>query len=1291
MSDNDFAHEPGEPDAAGASYPPLSRQSAVLFAWFVPPGQEELGEYYVTLLQTHFADAMLFVGMNHGSDPVWEARFGDTGLHAEVHWARPEIGDYWDATGFLTALEAFHHSGDAFELAWFGHTKGGSRPFADYVHIRWEEEREFWARREEIAQVFADSDIGLFAPRFNLTPPYPFPGPWRGWTDELAALNRIYRGPFAPLGLCALDTFFVLRGEIVRRFCTAVGDTWFRTDPGAYGANKWFFEMAFPSIASMQGYVPFIDQAVPGDGQPRDDQMISRDVRQVHRLAAAELERWRGDPIEFTPRIIPWDRPAWSARTAASDDGADHDADRGIDLAAREPATVSHRLESKGWLRAPETGAWEPIAGAAHDGLHIVLDEPIAAPFRARLVLTASGMTTLRLSLWGPGGQWVRNAWLDVERPGALQHELRRVGLYTNPTLRHFEIELEDIVAPGEELSTLTLFPAGIDLRDVAPGPAMAIQLHEARIVRDWPVGPPVRHVPDWTDGSKFPARRANGTRDAVVFAWFVPERMPELGEYYLNVLRYYHADSRLFIGINPGSDAVWEERLRDSGLDADVRWARADIGDYWDATGFLTALEAYSESEDRFGLVWFGHTKGGSRGDFAEYAGTRYALLRNFWGRRREIERIFTDPRIGIFAPRFSPLPAGFYGDELPALQRIYQDRFAPLGLHAKETFYVLRESIPRRFCQTAGPQFFRTPPGAYGAGRYFFEIGLPNIATMQGYEPFIDADVPGENHPRDDAWLRHDPKQNHRLARAELERWRADPYQFVARRIPEALGDVLDPALTAANVPGPQSPAMLAQVSPLPDEELSRRLGSERESAIPLIVSLGGGHWIDDHEVWRPQSDNDGSPLELVLSQPILYGQQGTAELQVSGMEVLRLRFLYEGPSEPIHRDVHLDITHPGAAHHQLDSLRLAVNQPLGTLELDWEDALADGTQFKSISLTPTDHELNPVHLKPSMSIKILSLEIREGPRAGTRIPFAVSRLPGRELPSKRSHGKRDAVVFSWWLPEHGEADKVGEYFIGLLSYHHPDSKIFVGMHHGSNPLWEDRLRGAGLDATVRWARPGLEDLWDVTGFQTALEALSDRDEEFDLVWFGHTKGASSASYDAYTRYRYQHDRRFWSRRCDVERFFSDPRVGLFSHRYGLFDTSSAPSWSGTAELEALQRIYRGQFSPIGLWAWETVFVLRYVIVRGFLKSVGQPFFETSPAAYGANRWWFEAAFPSIASIQGFEPYIELDTDGPGDPREDIALYRDPRQGNRLALQELERWREHPYLFQPRGLPKG
>ena len=292
-------------------------RDAVLFAWWVPdhPEARKVGEYYLGLLRYHHPDSRIFLGVNHGSDPALVDAVAASGLDVEICPVPPEIAVTSDSAGFLAALAAFQRSDEPFDLVWFGHTKGASQPrYADYLPLRFDQERRFWSRRAAMYDAFRDPHIGVAAMDFIPPPTYPFPPPWQGWSGELAALRRVYRDRLPPLGLNALDTFFVLRAGIVRAFCAAVGADFFHIDPHEYGASRWFFEMAFPSIASMQGYEPFLPSNVPGAGAMRDDILLDGDIRQHHRLCREEVQRWREDPANFRPRVLPWDRPAWQQR-----------------------------------------------------------------------------------------------------------------------------------------------------------------------------------------------------------------------------------------------------------------------------------------------------------------------------------------------------------------------------------------------------------------------------------------------------------------------------------------------------------------------------------------------------------------------------------------------------------------------------------------------------------------------------------------------------------------------------------------------------------------------------------------------------------------------------------------------------------------------------------------------------------------------------------------------------------------------------------------------------------------
>ncbi len=96
----------------------------------------------------------------------------------------------------------------------------------------------------------------------------------------------------------------------------SVPGDFFRVAPGEYGANRWFFEMAFPSIVAMQGYRPWVDLTVDGANDPRDDVWPRYDPRQNHWLVLKEIHRWSSDPFKFTsPHLGEYREARWLRQT----------------------------------------------------------------------------------------------------------------------------------------------------------------------------------------------------------------------------------------------------------------------------------------------------------------------------------------------------------------------------------------------------------------------------------------------------------------------------------------------------------------------------------------------------------------------------------------------------------------------------------------------------------------------------------------------------------------------------------------------------------------------------------------------------------------------------------------------------------------------------------------------------------------------------------------------------------------------------------------------------------------
>jgi hypothetical protein len=455
--------------------------------------------------------------------------------------------------------------------------------------------------------------------------------------------------------------------------------------------------------------------------------------------------------------------------------------------------------------------------------------------------------------------------------------------------------------------------------------------------------------------------------------------------------------------------------------------------------------------------------------------------------------------------------------------------------------------------------------------------------------------------------------------------------------------------------------------------------------------------------HRNWQPRSGGGGWLVpghrgavpgpSIVLDPPVLGRFRIHLTIRFEAMDVLRLRCRIRGPAGVCWRDVFVDAAKPGALLHELDRVELGTAVEPGRYDLVLEGSLDERETLQAVSLDPSDDWFGDPKEESEMALAIDRVDLLPAAADATErpVPYVAVRHPDDPVPDKSRRGKRDAVVFAWWIPDTPQARKVGEYYLGLLRYHHPDSRIFLGVNHGSHPDPVAAVLASGLDVQVCPVAPEIDVTSDAGGFLAALEAFQRSDERFDLVWFGHTKGASRADAPYYRHIRLLLERRFWARRAEIETIFADPRIGLFAPQFNPSPTYPWPGpWRGWLdELAALQRIYRDRYPPLGLNALDTFFVLRGEILRAFCDAVWPWFFRTDPADYGASRWFFEMAFPSIATMQGYEPYIDREVPGANDPRDDIMLDNDLRQRHRLAQRELDRWRADPFAFVPRVLP--
>lgn len=448
-------------------------------------------------------------------------------------------------------------------------------------------------------------------------------------------------------------------------------------------------------------------------------------------------------------------------------------------------------IEPQGWNAGDEAGAFVAETTLTDPLLRLTLREPISRPATVRLAFSSRRIETLRLTTVTAAGN--RNeAWFNLFQPHLIDHPFLSCTVTANVACGVFEIATTLDANAADPIVALEMaideeanwrvhyWHIWDELRVPPQAPAGARLAIHGLQVED--VGSPPRGPTHGVLANPSPARYAKtgaAARDAVLLASWAPEAALPVGDHLLATLARHHADSKIFVGINHGSCPAWEEAVRRSGLDVEVCPAATGITTDSDVAGFLAALDALRRSEERFDLVWFGHTKGASSPDLRAYARVRWTLEKRFWSRRDVIDGYFADPRIGLYAPNYMVPWRGFRFDA-DALERMVGLPARAFSIVAMTTFYVMRDATVRDFCGRAPESLFTHGVEPFGGTRYFFEWGMPSYPLMLGLDPYIERGIGRTTLPRTrdlGATIWADERQNHALVRRQFEIYRADP----------------------------------------------------------------------------------------------------------------------------------------------------------------------------------------------------------------------------------------------------------------------------------------------------------------------------------------------------------------------------------------------------------------------------------------------------------------------------------------------------------------------------------
>ena len=218
------------------------------------------------------------------------------------------------------------------------------------------------------------------------------------------------------------------------------------------------------------------------------------------------------------------------------------------------------------------------------------------------------------------------------------------------------------------------------------------------------------------------------------------------------------------------------------------------------------------------------------------------------------------------------------------------------------------------------------------------------------------------------------------------------------------------------------------------------------------------------------------------------------------------------------------------------------------------------------------------------------------------------------------------RSAVVFAAYIDDAAYFpmfDKNMEIFRSEMR----ECRFYVGI----NPCRQQdaiiaRFERAGLDFQARIVPDALALQTDASAYQAALSLLRADGADCDLVWFSHTKGATSRTYGDLSAQL-------------IELYLKSETVRDFfmSHaQHGLYATSGTvyPKKRGLIEKYCAMRYPCLLLTPL-----YSCYVLRGNLVRFFLRHCVEEFFtQRLPSGH-----FFEFDFPQIAFQQGYLPYVQ------------------------------------------------
>lgn len=219
---------------------------------------------WLVMLASKFAGCDIYIGLNPGTHKSIMEKIAATDLPIAVSFVQPDLYCGSDASGYQLALRILRSTHQVYDYYWFVHTKGGVNNrddrFKYYLN-------EFVAKRDEIEPFLIQNphvgSYGLHGSKQSADG-----SQWKTYGDRDGtdhggfpiAKNVV---PFDKLtcthvNFSYLETFFVLKGDVVNWFIEKADESYFTTKI----QNRWYFEVVFPWLSSRFGLYPYVKNGI---------------------------------------------------------------------------------------------------------------------------------------------------------------------------------------------------------------------------------------------------------------------------------------------------------------------------------------------------------------------------------------------------------------------------------------------------------------------------------------------------------------------------------------------------------------------------------------------------------------------------------------------------------------------------------------------------------------------------------------------------------------------------------------------------------------------------------------------------------------------------------------------------------------------------------------------------------------------------------------------------------------------------------------------------------------------